>query len=337
MLFIVFYHLIMWFVKDNPTYDSLRALWIPLHVGVVCFVLISGYFRIKTSLRGFVLLIAISFFYSLPNIIYGILNSQNTYDIVHSFMFISRSEYWFVKTYLGLYLIAPLLNLFLDNSSKKGQLYLVFVLSLLSVYCGNFARDPMYFEGKNVFNFMLIYLIGHILKVYSYRWKSFNWYKLSASFIIINLILVVSFLFTRERWIGGILWRLSFPYNSPILILNAVLLFMIFGCLEFRSLTVNRLAEGCFAIYLIHSSTPLVNLIERPLISTVFQLTEGALSSFILLLFLLSIIIVFSCIIINWCFYPLWKAINCMGEKFQKKVRVYNGDPGGILPFDKDV
>jgi len=52
MLFIVWYHLLCFFVvkiDDAPVY---KAMYLPLHVAVICFVLISGYFRIRPSVRG---------------------------------------------------------------------------------------------------------------------------------------------------------------------------------------------------------------------------------------------------------------------------------------------
>ena len=52
MFFIVWYHLLLKFivvVDESPIY---KAMFIPLHVAVVCFVLISGYFHIKPTLRG---------------------------------------------------------------------------------------------------------------------------------------------------------------------------------------------------------------------------------------------------------------------------------------------
>ena len=58
MFLIVFYHLLLRFYHAYPAYEMVRALWIPLHVGVVCFVLISGYFRVKPSSRGLLLLLS---------------------------------------------------------------------------------------------------------------------------------------------------------------------------------------------------------------------------------------------------------------------------------------
>jgi len=55
--FIVFYHIFLFFiypVTQNPYH---KAIWLPLHIGVVLFVLISGYFGIKSSVKGFIKLV----------------------------------------------------------------------------------------------------------------------------------------------------------------------------------------------------------------------------------------------------------------------------------------
>lgn len=54
MLFIVFYHLLFFFIAEVDDSILYRALYIPLHIAVLCFVLISGYFNIKPSMKGVV-------------------------------------------------------------------------------------------------------------------------------------------------------------------------------------------------------------------------------------------------------------------------------------------
>ena len=53
MLCIIVYHLLIFVVSPLHYGESLyQALQIPLHIGVPLFVLISGYFGIRFSLRG---------------------------------------------------------------------------------------------------------------------------------------------------------------------------------------------------------------------------------------------------------------------------------------------
>ena len=320
MFFIVFYHLLRWFVLDNPTYDWVRALWIPLHVGVVVFILISGYFCIRPSSRGLLLLLGVLLVYSLPGIVSGIKNADSVYDVLHSLMFVSHSEFWFIKSYLALYLISPLLNSFFDNSSIRGKWYLLGVCALIAIYYGHFAKEVSFSEGKNLLNFMLIYQVGHILKEYSSKWKALNMNRLVISYLLLNFALVAMFIMSYGKWQGDVLWKLCFPYNSPILLLNATLLFVIFGKIEFHSSFINGLARNCFAIYLIHSITPLVLLFERPTLSQLFISMGLNVTAFIPLLLVVSILIMLVCSSINQLLSPLWKIIDRTGGLIQSRI-----------------
>ena len=320
MFFIVFYHLLRWFVLDNPAYDWVRALWIPLHVGVVVFILISGFFRIQPTSRGLVLLLGVLLVYSLPGIVYGIKNADSFYDILHSLMFVSHSEFWFIKTYLALYLISPLLNSFFDYSSIRGQWYLLCVSAIIAIYYGHLAKEVSFSEGKNLLNFMLIYQAGHMLKEYSSKWKTLNRKHLTVCYLLLNFILVVLFVLTRGGWFGAVVWDLCFPYNSPILILNAVLLFIVFGSMEFCSTLVNRLAKSCFAIYLIHGAALIVTGVERPIINGIFHQSGDNVIATIPILFAMSLVIMLGCIAIDTAFHPLWRRIDCLGERMQVRI-----------------
>ena len=320
MFMIVYYHLLRWFVQDNPAFDWVSALWLPLHVGVVVFVLISGFFHIKASSRGLIVLLGVLFVYSIPGIVSGIKNAESARSILHALQFVSRSDFWFVKTYLGLYLVSPLLNGFLDHSSVRRQWYILGVFALITLYYGSMARNIFYAEGKNLLFFMLIYLIGHMLKEYVARWKVLGSRRLISGYLLLNVLTVLSSLFFKDTGFGELVWRLSFPYNSPILILNAALLFMIFGRKEFKNAWINRLAESCFAVYLIHGSIPLITFVERPLIHKLYMFSSSRFFLFLVLLFILAIGIVLSCIVIDQCFSPLWKRLHHLGGMIPKTV-----------------
>ena len=53
MFMIVYYHLVLFFVEPVDTNPIYKAIQIPLHIGVILFVLISGFFGIRPSFRGF--------------------------------------------------------------------------------------------------------------------------------------------------------------------------------------------------------------------------------------------------------------------------------------------
>ena len=317
---IVFYHFLRWLVQDNSGFDWVRALWIPFHVGVICFVLISGYFRIRPSSRGLLMLLGILFVYSIPDIVRGVMHAESGYDILHSFQFVSHSWYWFVIVYLELYLISPLLNTYFDHASIRGQWYLFGVLALIAIYFGWFSKETSFAEGKNLVNFMLIYQTGHLLKEYSSRWKALDWKLLVGSYLGLNVFLVVSFMLTRGGWLGSIIWKLSFPYNSPLLLLNASLLFILFGKMEFHSRSVNRLAKHSFAIYLIHGMAILAVSVERPFVNAVFHHTGNNVFLTVPLLFVLACLIMFGCIAVDSLLNPVWKWVDRQGGIIQERL-----------------
>ena len=320
MFLIVFYHLLIRFARVNPGFEELRVLWIPLHVGVVCFVLISGYFRIKPSSRGLLLLLSMLLVYSLPTIVSNIRQADSVSEVIHSLMFVSHTGYWFVKTYLALYLVSPLLNSFFDHAPIRLQWYLLAVLALVSIYFGHFAQDISLKEGKTLTNFMLIYMVGHMLKEYSPKWKDLKMNRVLGIYLTLNILLTALFSLTRENVVGSVLWKLCFPYNSPLLILNAAMLFVVFGKMEFRSKTVNRLAGHCFPIYLIHGHPLMITAVQLPLINCIFHYTGDNVFATVLSLFVLAVLIFFGCIAIDCLFSPVWKWIDRQGVKVQERL-----------------
>ena len=94
MFMIVIYHLIMFFVSPYyPTESFYKGIQIPLHIGVILFVLISGYWGIKSTMKGFIKLVTMVAIYFLPialltDIYYGggvkaIIKIAYLYHILH--------------------------------------------------------------------------------------------------------------------------------------------------------------------------------------------------------------------------------------------------------------
>ena len=108
--YIVLYHILMLFVYPASQAVFFKAMWLPLHTGVILFVLLSGYFGIRLSSKGLVKLLGIFFVYNLSEVIYNVVTAETMGSMLHSVLFLSNSHFWFVKTYLFLYLASPILN-----------------------------------------------------------------------------------------------------------------------------------------------------------------------------------------------------------------------------------
>ena len=308
MLFIVYYHLVGWFVYGYECWEH-KALFLPLHIGVICFVLISGYFGIKPSFKGLFRFVGMFFVLCLPEIIYNCIEATSFKGLFHSCLFISHTHYWFVRTYLALYLLSPLINAFNEKVTNKQKWLMFGVLCLISMYMGNIWRYPIYEDGKNVINFLCIYQFGHMLAGTQSRWKEFAYWKLLLMYVLLNVVMVVGFYSLADTLSGEILWLLSFPYNSPLLMVNAIMFFMLFGKMSFASTKINSLAKGVFAIYIIHCNIPFAQNFEKHVIDILYQHIT-CFPLFILTLLLMAIVVVFLCLFIYWMLTPIWKCLD---------------------------
>ncbi len=74
--------------------------------------------------------------------------------------FVSATPFWFMRTYLCLYLISPVINLFLSHSNTKQRLALLCVLAFISHYLGSAGFDPSLAGGKNLVTFLFLLRCG---------------------------------------------------------------------------------------------------------------------------------------------------------------------------------
>ena len=109
-------------------------------VGVNIFVLISGWFGINYKPKGFVQFLFQSMFFSLIIFISFAIAGDikiNRLNIMSSFL-LYKNAYWFVWAYLVLYIMAPMLNAFIEKNDRqtlKRFLILFFIIqTIVSVF-----------------------------------------------------------------------------------------------------------------------------------------------------------------------------------------------------------
>ena len=305
MFMIIFYHLVFFIVAPaNPDTPFWHSFQLALHIGVILFVLVSGYFGIKASTKGFVRLILLGFVYYVPlalvdNLILkdGLSGVEKWKLVIPSFQFLSKGPYWFLRTYLWLYLLSPMVNKFIDGSHRN-KMYLLIVTGVISLYVGYNGVDNSVTVGKNIINFFFLYSLGSVLRDTYESWSKWSTLRIAVAFLILNIALVVLHLHYTGTWFGNTLWKFAYPYNCPILIVNSVLAFFLFGKMNFQSRAVNWVASSTFATYLIHRNQV---VIERVLKPATLRIDSGpwSICGEILLLLLLSVAIFAVCILID--------------------------------------
>lgn len=304
MFLIVLYHIFIGTYEANPDFAS-RSLWIPLHLGVPVFILISGYFHIKFSWSKFLKLVAVLFVYTIGIQVIGTLLGGKNYFLI---LFISRSPYWFMTVYLMLFVLAPFINKVLESITIKEEVLLVIILAIISMYIGGFQNFEAYATGKNVLNFVLIYAIGDLLHKNEEKLVKIPTWALIVAFVALNVMEVVAYDFVPSSHIKVAIWKFCFPYNSPLLLINAILLFAVFSRINISSRWINWAAGSCLGIYMLHHHPVIdekLSILSNSIIDSYSQ------NNTILLFVALAIVVVIACIFIDKIVeYPIGKLFS---------------------------
>lgn len=314
MFFIVLYHLLRFFVVQMDDAVIYKAMYLPLHVAVICFVLISGYFHIKPSFRGAVKLLAPLVIFYLPLTLWEYYHGVGG---VKTLLIFSKSPYWFIRAYFYLFLISPMLNCYLTNNKRRLQMLLV--LGFIAVYMGC-VHEPSLKDGKNMALFMFVYVLGDCLNAFKSKYERWSLTWIILAYLIINVLEVVCYVSFHHSLLGKVVWVIGYPYCSPLLIMNAVLLFVIFSKFNFRSKVVNWLSLSVFSVYVLHHQHFILYSLIGPCVLYIYTVSHDPL---ILMTLLggLTILIMFVCMVIDKLCSPLWHFLSDNANKLESRIR----------------
>lgn len=221
------------------------------NIGVTMFVLISGYFGIKTNIKKIVSIELITIFYSILSLIEKYLNgiTISMKDIIHSCFPISSGLYWYITAYMLIMLFADYINLIPEKLNKKNYQRLIFIM--LCVFCifpSIIQIHIMNDSGKGVLNMLLIYLIGRY--IHRYKVKVQN---KSRTITAVILLLIIEFNLNYFLAIlrGGVGIYAPFARDYSVFIVAlSILLFLLIKEFKITSSFVNTLAQNIIGIYL---------------------------------------------------------------------------------------
>jgi hypothetical protein len=239
-------------IRDNDMllFMVTNCLCIP---AVNIFVLISGYFGLKVSYPKITKLLITLFIYTftLKIIHYAIIGEF--FGIIKSLFFLSHSPYWFIIDYLFLMCFAPMINQYIDKSSKSHLNRFITALIIIGCYFGFIWRHEPNYDGYNVVQFITMYCTGRYIKKYN-----INCSKAKSACMYISLCVTCGVLMYLLHRIGKneYSWRIT-HYNNPLIMLAAVYAILFFKNIHAQSKFINKIAASALAIYLIQSS-PLV-------------------------------------------------------------------------------
>lgn len=256
MLLITLWHFHAWYIMpnidqiDNVTSHmvGIGMNFLPFHVNA--FILISGYFGIKSSNKGLVQIYTMCLFYVFLDFFLSLYLGKQ-FNLEKLIFPISHGRWWFINIYTLLLLIAPFINKMVEKLTKKEWLLLLISLGLIDCYFGFIQHlGTLYNYGYDLVNMTTVYIIGRFMSTeYCPNPKKSKALLAFSSIMLVKVTLQYVGRFLNIDLIFG-----SNDYCNPLLILAAVYFFFIFLNIKIqKSKIIPFLSKSVIGVYLLTS------------------------------------------------------------------------------------
>lgn len=270
MIMIIMWHLLLQANIMSNSNGILKLLLTIIEATIVVhvnsYILTTGYFQYKSDIKKNKILNIIGdvWFYKVF-ILFIVLLFNLKYltklEILLNLSPINHREYWFMNCYLILYIISPILNKIISNSSKlelKRIIITIFIIvSILTTISNQMIFNNDY--GYSVSNFILLYFIGAYINKYDIKLKTKDILKYIILLISINVLLnyIGNYLLNKNslfNYIGTLITASSFVYDNPIVIIESCLYFLLFKNIKIKNKYINIISKTTIGVYLIHTN-----------------------------------------------------------------------------------
>lgn len=269
------------------------------NIGVSCFILISGYYGVKFSVRKLVKMECMMIMFSLlETVVLFVVFPEEMRgpalleQIVKSlFPFITR-KYWFYSSYVCLMLFSGYIQRaveFLDRKAFRKLLLLMIVL--FSIFPTLFYFELIPDNGKGLVQMLMIYMIGRYIHMYQDIQLPRG--RTACLFMLLWIINGVSHEIPIN--VGGIYHHLC-KDNSITNLIMAILIFYFFKGLDIRSRVINKTAANIFAVFALNNSFVTI-VMEYLKAQSVFK-SVGSIMGFMVLAGIVLLILVI-CLLIG--------------------------------------
>ena len=243
-------------VHNNPSSAFLMFMTEAFSIYAVnLFVLLSGWYGIRFKAKRLGELIFQVLFFGLFAIgVCAIFAPEELQTDVLSRLFIlGQNDYWFVKAYIALYLLSPVLNAYIEKASARQ-----FGWVLIGFFAFQFLFDWAYVStrwlanGYSLPSFIGLYLLARYMRLHPIKlWKLNRWIDLGIYLLVVAFLTIIMFVIKQSAGRGDYLYF----YTCPLVILGAMHLLLFFSKFSFHSRVINWLALSAFGAYLTQSSS----------------------------------------------------------------------------------
>jgi surface polysaccharide O-acyltransferase-like enzyme len=258
-------------------------------VAVNGFILITGYYQVKFRWKkAFDIWMQVFFYSVVISVMFWIAKIEpvTIKELVQTFFPVIMGRWWFITLYVMLYLLAPFINLALNNMDKKAHERLLIILSIFIVILPSLNYTFFYDNGYSIQNFIFLYCVGAYIRKYDIPRLNYI-----IIYFVSSLLLLAAVIVFKIFDIG--LGRL-FSYNFIFVEIAAISLFIYFKNIKIRSQNINQIATGTLGIYLISDHPYIRNI----LYTKVLHLSDYYFSHLFFPYMIISLITVFTCCLI---------------------------------------
>ena len=223
-------------------------------IGVILFILISGYFLCvkKFNVKNYLRLYLECVFYGL--ILYFIgYNLKYTYVgfVVEVFFPITSSQYWFLALYFVFYLLSPFINFVINKINKNTHLLLMSLIFIFTVILPS-LKFSIYGQTPLFLWWLGLYLIGAYIRLYP---KDFSSKKLAVFMLIFTFAILIFGRVLAFNKHSNLNENYYCERINIVVVLFALSLFNLFRLSNIKqSKLINLLGGATFGVYIIHNS-----------------------------------------------------------------------------------
>lgn len=254
-----------------------RFFFEALAIGCVnVFVLISGWFGMHASIKGICKLLFQCLFFTIGVFIFFLVFGETSFDsnTLIEWFFLNKS-YWFIKTYLCLYLISPILNAFIEKATPTVfRTVLIALFLYIFLYGWLFDATKDIAKGYSITSFIGLYLLARYARLYPCKLSQLNKYADLSIFFAVSLV-ITALAMLGVYFHNRDLTNMMYWYSNPLVIIGCIYLLLYFSKLKIDSKAINFVAKSSFAVYLLHCNSNILVDHYAPFVKNLYKSYSG--------------------------------------------------------------
>ena len=229
---------------NAPVDSSLKVFFEAISIACVdIFVCLSGWFGIRPYVKGISNFIFQCLFWLIGLYIFTLVIGTSTLSkegLMGCFALTKLN--WFIKAYILLYILAPVLNAFVEKASQKDfKNVLIAFFTFEFIYGWIFSGSTQHIQGGySTISFIGLYLLARYVRLYqpsiSLKSKSFYIASLCIAPICVTAAYITPPVLGIKTTIIGSLW---ISYISPYCIAFSMFMILFFSKIQIQSKVIN--------------------------------------------------------------------------------------------------